>query len=66
VHQICHSVPAMVIEYAPRCATGRSYVGNFTTASGEELESHAREYLERYGFAASPTGQATPVPPSPQ
>jgi len=75
VHQIRHSVPALVIEYAPgwdgralgqRLRDGRSYVGNFTTASGDELASHAREYLAHYGFATSPTGQATPVPPSPQ
>ena len=75
VHQIRHSVPALVIEYAPgwdgralgqRLRDGRSYIGNFTTASGDELASHAHEYLARYGFVTSPTGQATPVPPSPQ
>jgi len=75
VHQIRHSVPALVIEYAPgwdgralgqRLHDGRSYIGNFTTASGDELASQAHEYLARYGFATSPTGQATPVPPSPQ
>jgi hypothetical protein len=65
----------LVVEYAPgwdgralgqRLRDGRSYVGNFTTASGDELALHAGGYLARYGFATSPTGQATPVPPSPQ
>ena len=58
VHQIRHSIPALVIEYAPgwdgralgqRMRDGRSFVGNFTTASGDELASHARDYLAQYG-----------------
>jgi hypothetical protein len=75
VRQIRHSIPSMVVAYSAgysgpkvgqRLRDGRSYVGNFTTASGDELAAHGREYLSRYGLAASPTGQATPVPPSPQ
>lgn len=58
VHQIRHSVPSMVVAYGPtysgrklgqRMRDGRSYVGNFTTASGDELVSHAHEYLAQYG-----------------
>jgi hypothetical protein len=58
VHQIRHSVPSLVIEYAPgwdgralgqRMRDGKSFVGNFTTASGDELASQAHEYLARYG-----------------
>lgn len=54
VHQIRHTVPSMVIAYGPtydgpklgqRMRDGRSYVGNFTTASGDELARNAREYL---------------------
>jgi hypothetical protein len=32
-----------------RMRDGRSYVGNFTTAPGDELAARAREYLARYG-----------------
>jgi hypothetical protein len=61
VHQIRHTVPSMVIAYRPgydgpklgqRIRDGRSYVGNFTTASGGELAVHGREYLARYGGSA--------------
>lgn len=58
VHQIRHTVPSMVIAYrtgydgpklGQRMHDGRSYVGNFTTASGDELAAQGREYLARYG-----------------
>ncbi len=51
-------VRALVIECPPgwdgralgqRMRDGRSFVGNFTTASGDELASQARESLARYG-----------------
>ena len=54
VGQIRHSIPSMVVAYRPgydgpkvgqRLRDGRSYVGNFTTASGDELARNAREYL---------------------
>jgi hypothetical protein len=54
IRQIRHSVPSMVIAYQPgydgpklgqRLRDGRSYVGNFTTASGDELAAQARTYL---------------------
>ncbi len=56
VHQIRHTVPSMVIAYQPgydgrklgqRMRDGRSYVGNFTTASGDDLAAQARTYLTR-------------------
>ena len=58
IHQIRHTIPSMVVAYSPgydgpklgqRLRDGRSYVGNFTTASGEELAAHGREFLQRYG-----------------
>jgi hypothetical protein len=57
VRQIRHTVPSLVVIYAPgydgprvgqRLDETRSYVGNFTTASGDELAAHAREFLARY------------------
>lgn len=61
IHQIRHTIPSMVVAYAAgydgpklgqRLRDGRSYVGNFTVASGEELAAHGREYLHRYGRGA--------------
>jgi hypothetical protein len=55
---IRHQAPSLVVTYAPgysdsrvgqRLDDDRSYVGNFTTASGEQLEATARDYLARYG-----------------
>jgi hypothetical protein len=58
VRQIRHTVPSMVVTYAPgyegkrlgqRLRNGRSAVGNFTAASGDELAADGREFLARYG-----------------
>jgi hypothetical protein len=57
VRQIRHTVPSLVVAYVPgydgprvgqRLDETRSYVGNFTTASGDELAAQAREFLARY------------------
>ena len=57
VPEIRHSIPSLVVTYAPGYAgpvvgqqlgETRSYVGNFTTASGDELAAKAGEYLARY------------------
>ena len=55
---IRHKVPSLVLTYVPGY-TGvqlgqhldgeRSYVANFTVASGDELAAKANEYRERYG-----------------
>jgi hypothetical protein len=54
---IRHRLPSLVVTYAPgytgawlgqRLDDTRSYVGNFTIASGDELAAKAGEYLARY------------------
>jgi hypothetical protein len=58
IRQIRHTIPSMVVGYVPgydgpklgqRLRDGRSAVGNFTTASGDELAARGRDYLIRYG-----------------
>jgi len=58
VRQIRHTVPSMVVSYVPgydgkrfaqRLRDGRSAVGNFTAAGGDELAAHGRDFLSRYG-----------------
>ncbi len=53
---IRHRLPSLVVTYAPgyagawlgqRLDDTRSYVGNFTTASGDELAAKAGSYLAR-------------------
>jgi hypothetical protein len=55
-----HRVPSLVVAYVDgyngvrlgQSLDGkRSYVGNFTVASGDELAARANEYRERYGAA---------------
>ena len=58
IRQIRHTVPCMVVTYVPGyngkkipqvLHDGRTAVGNFTTATGEELAAHGRDFLARYG-----------------
>ena len=55
---IRHRLPSLVVTYAPgytgarlgqRLDDTRSYVGNFTIASGDELAAKAGAYRARYG-----------------
>lgn len=62
VPMIRHRLPSLVVTYVDgytgtrlgqHLDASRSYIGNFTVESGDELVAKANEYRERYGTAES-------------